>query len=239
MKNLNFYYKNLNTGVESKVCNKWIYYLGIWDLDGVIHTRVIHNGRKMLARNKWMEQNHVLFLNPIRKYVCCVGWGWNWDYADVRNTVQYSELEREHWRHSLSHSHRFVQIVQKLNFKLTSESAPLSAPGHLNETYSWHRLWTTNEHTENWKENCKPLEMFLRDEFQVNEKIPWHWNPCFPKPLKHIFSLTIAMTYKRRKLKKLSGIFEIVKKTRIILKRNVIITKQQQIIYIAKKKKVN
>lgn len=30
---------------------------------------------------------------------------------------------------------------------LTSESAPLSAPGHVKETYSWHRLWTTKLHT--------------------------------------------------------------------------------------------
>lgn len=42
--------------------------------------------------------------------------------------------------------------------KITSESAPLSAPGHTNETNSWQRLWTTNEHI-------------------------WHWNPWTPKPL--------------------------------------------------------
>lgn len=39
---------------------------------------------------------------------------------------------------------------------LTSESAPLSAPGHLNVTYSWHRLCTTNEHTEKIKWNEMP-----------------------------------------------------------------------------------
>lgn len=33
------------------------------------------------------------------------------------------------------------------NDQLTSESAPLSAPGHLNVTYSWQRLCTTNEQT--------------------------------------------------------------------------------------------
>lgn len=31
---------------------------------------------------------------------------------------------------------------------LTSESAPLSAPGHVKVTYSWHRLWTTKLQTE-------------------------------------------------------------------------------------------
>lgn len=31
--------------------------------------------------------------------------------------------------------------------QLTSESAPLSAPGHLKVTYSWHLLCTTNEQT--------------------------------------------------------------------------------------------
>lgn len=30
---------------------------------------------------------------------------------------------------------------------LTSESAPLSAPGQVNVTYSWHLLWTTKLHT--------------------------------------------------------------------------------------------
>lgn len=34
---------------------------------------------------------------------------------------------------------------------LTSESAPLSAPGHLKVTYSWHLLWTTNEQTKEEK----------------------------------------------------------------------------------------
>lgn len=36
---------------------------------------------------------------------------------------------------------------EKASCQLTSESAPLSAPGHLNVTYSWHLLWTTNEQT--------------------------------------------------------------------------------------------
>lgn len=41
---------------------------------------------------------------------------------------------------------------------LTSESAPLSAPGHVNETYSWHRLWTTKLQTEILK---KKKHLFL------------------------------------------------------------------------------
>lgn len=50
---------------------------------------------------------------------------------------------------------------------LTSESAPLSAPGHLNVTYSWHRLCTTNEQTarQDLKETEKKL---LRQIFRVN-----------------------------------------------------------------------
>lgn len=39
--------------------------------------------------------------------------------------------------------------VTIMSTALTSESAPLSAPGHLKVTYSWHRLCTTNEHTAN------------------------------------------------------------------------------------------
>lgn len=31
---------------------------------------------------------------------------------------------------------------------LTSESGPLSAPGHVKETNSWHLLWTTKLQTE-------------------------------------------------------------------------------------------
>lgn len=38
---------------------------------------------------------------------------------------------------------------------LTSESAPLSAPGHLNVTYSWHLLCTTNEQTVENKKKKK------------------------------------------------------------------------------------
>jgi hypothetical protein len=40
----------------------------------------------------------------------------------------------------------FSSNIEQKNI-LTSESAPLSAPGHLNVTYSWHRLCTTNEQT--------------------------------------------------------------------------------------------
>jgi hypothetical protein len=40
--------------------------------------------------------------------------------------------------------------------KLTSESAPLSAPGHVNETNSWHLLWTTKLQTE-INEKCNKL----------------------------------------------------------------------------------
>lgn len=44
---------------------------------------------------------------------------------------------------------------------LTSESAPLSAPGHLNVTYSWQRLCTTKEQTIRknkwWKETTRNL----------------------------------------------------------------------------------
>lgn len=39
------------------------------------------------------------------------------------------------------------QLRESTTRLLTSESAPLSAPGHLNVTYSWHRLCTTNEQT--------------------------------------------------------------------------------------------
>lgn len=36
---------------------------------------------------------------------------------------------------------------QAARYQLTSESGPLSAPGHVNETYSWQRLWTTKLQT--------------------------------------------------------------------------------------------
>ncbi len=41
------------------------------------------------------------------------------------------------------------ELIQRIIWvKLTSESAPLSAPGHLNVTNSWNLLRTTNEHTK-------------------------------------------------------------------------------------------
>lgn len=43
---------------------------------------------------------------------------------------------------------------------LTSESAPLSAPGHLKVTYSWHLLCTTNEHTA-YLNNKLYVDMFF------------------------------------------------------------------------------
>lgn len=41
--------------------------------------------------------------------------------------------------------------------RASSESTPLSTPGHLKVTNSWHLLWTTNAHDI-------------------------HWNPCLPNP---------------------------------------------------------
>lgn len=51
--------------------------------------------------------------------------------------------------------------------QLTSESAPLSAPGHLNVTYSWHLLCTTNEQTV---EGTKEIK---RDGNWIKDQIPF------------------------------------------------------------------
>lgn len=42
----------------------------------------------------------------------------------------------------------YVLVIKIIIFRwLTSESGPLSAPGHVKETNSWHRLCTTKLHT--------------------------------------------------------------------------------------------
>lgn len=48
---------------------------------------------------------------------------------------------------NVMNDNKVIKKRGKINFLLTSESAPLSAPGHLKVTYSWHRLCTTNEQT--------------------------------------------------------------------------------------------
>lgn len=60
---------------------------------------------------------------------------------------------------------------------LTSESAPLSAPGQVNVTYSWHRLWTTKLHTAK-KKTHKGL--FKEDVFSLNGHVAFI---TFLKPL--------------------------------------------------------
>lgn len=54
--------------------------------------------------------------------------------------------------------------MYEMGGKLTSESAPLSAPGHVNVTYSWHRLCTTKLHTvtEMTRSWCSPLGALAR-----------------------------------------------------------------------------
>ena len=54
----------------------------------------------------------------------------------------------------------------------------LSAPGQVNETNSWHLLWTTKEQT--YKKTL--LLLFYSNYFNNNFIILWHWNPCLPKP---------------------------------------------------------
>jgi len=44
-----------------------------------------------------------------------------------------------------------ARVQWKLNITLTS-SGPVSAPGHLNETYSWHLLCTPKLHTKKKEE---------------------------------------------------------------------------------------
>lgn len=57
---------------------------------------------------------------------------------------------------------------------LTSESTPLSAPGHLNVTYSWQRLWTTNEQTVDAARRWgKALEIGLETTRHHHR----NWNP--------------------------------------------------------------
>lgn len=61
---------------------------------------------------------------------------------------------------------------------LTSESGPLSAPGQVNETYSWQRLWTTKLQTENEKKKLVVLQIkFIKIKLHRNnqEKISNHF----------------------------------------------------------------
>lgn len=56
------------------------------------------------------------------------------------------------------------------NDVLTSESGPLSAPGQVNETNSWHRLCTTKLHTETEMKLCNYMQNTQRNSISVKGK---------------------------------------------------------------------
>lgn len=103
--------------------------------------------------------------------------------------------------YTIIHSPKIV--INQVSRILTSESAPLSAPGQVKVTYSWHRLWTTklqtgihNIYIVQLLEDCtakgRPMLRGRSENCVKRIGSPWHWYPCFPNPLENKTNIHIT-----------------------------------------------
>lgn len=137
----------------------------IWSIDWVFFTFIssvklfiwlVHLSIKINEKNQYFNFSQLPKTQYLLIYFCSLEY-----FGTLKSSYRFYVVEdrRPHLnpindvRNYRGRKYSYKRLRSFFFFKikkysvLTSESAPLSAPGHVNVTYSWHLLCTTKLHT--------------------------------------------------------------------------------------------